>query len=142
MSGDLRSHLEAIRAQYGSLRPQCVVEEARDVTHPLHSRFEWDDSVAGEAYRLHQARQLIRSVKIVYKETDESGPAKSARAYVSLTDDTEQAYEPVDEVARDPFKRQLVLNNMQREWKALFNRYKEFEDFTEMVRRDVLVGDA
>lgn len=138
MSGDLRSQLESIREQYGQLKPKCVVDEARDPAHPLHSRFEWDDAVAGEAYRLHQARELIRSVKVTYKEADESGPAELVRAYVSLSNDSDHVYEPVELVAGDPFKRVLVLNNMQREWKAMYNRYKGFEEFAEMVRRDLL----
>ena len=142
MSGDLRSHLEAIRGQYSKLTPRVVVDEARDPEHPLHSRFEWDDSIAGEAYRIQQARELIRSVRVVHKEADEAGPEKSVRAYVSLANENEHAYEPVEEVAEDPFKRQLALNAMQREWKALYDRYKEFEEFLAMVRRDVFAKVA
>lgn len=138
---DLRSHLLAIREQYGKLTPQCVVDEARDPAHPLHSRFEWDDSVAGEMYRRQQASGLIRSARVTYQEADESGPEKSVRAFVSIANDTEHAYEPVEEVAQDPFKRQLALNMMQREWKALYNRYREFEGFLDMVRQDVFAED-
>lgn len=137
MSGDLRSELLAIRKQYEELTPQVVVDEARDPAHPLHSRFEWDDTVAGEAYRRQQARELIRSAKIVYKEADDNGPEQSVRAFVSIVNENKHVYEPTDEVAQDPFQRQLALNAMQREWKALYNRYKEFEGFIELVRRDV-----
>lgn len=48
----------------GRLQPADVVTDARDPTSPLHSHFEWDDSVAAERHRLSQARTLIRSVKI------------------------------------------------------------------------------
>lgn len=49
----------------GRLTPEEVVEVARDPRHPLHGRFEWDDQKAGHAYRLAQARSLIRSVEVV-----------------------------------------------------------------------------
>ena len=51
-------------AQSGPLTPQRVVAAARDASNPLHGQFEWDDSVAGEAYRIEQARSLVRSIKI------------------------------------------------------------------------------
>ena len=48
----------------GRLLPADVVDDARDADSPLHSHFEWDDSIAAEHYRLDQARNLIRSIKI------------------------------------------------------------------------------
>ena len=142
MSGDLKSQLEAIRENYGKLTPQAVVDEARNPEHPLHARFEWDDAVAGEAYRRQQAGELIRSVRITLREADESSPEQSIRAYHSLPNATEHVYEPVEDIAENPFKRQLMLNTMQRDWKALYRRYQEFEEFLDMVRTDVMAAAA
>ena len=49
----------------GRLSPSQVVNEARNIHSPLHEVFVWDDTVAAEKYRIVQARQLIRSFKIV-----------------------------------------------------------------------------
>lgn len=57
---DLRSALTDIYRARGELTPQLVVDEARPKDAPLHDRFEWDNKVAGEAYRRVQAQQLIR----------------------------------------------------------------------------------
>lgn len=49
------------------LDKEHVLDAARDPSSPLHPKFEWDDTVAAEAHRLEQARQLIahyRQVKI------------------------------------------------------------------------------
>lgn len=54
-------------ANQGKLTPEQVLEVARDPRHPLHSHFEWDDAAAGEAFRLGQARRLIRSVKVEFR---------------------------------------------------------------------------
>jgi len=43
----------------GEIKPEEVVESARDENSPIHNNFEWDNTVAGRAYRLWQARQLI-----------------------------------------------------------------------------------
>jgi hypothetical protein len=53
-----------IEQRHGELTPAIVVEEARDVSHPWHTEFEWNDGVAGERYRLNQARRLIAQVRI------------------------------------------------------------------------------
>ncbi len=41
-----------------------VVNTARNPRSVLHTCFEWKDSVAGEKYRIHQARNLIRLVRV------------------------------------------------------------------------------
>ena len=54
----------------GKLDPKEVVDAARDTISPLHDYFEWDDDKAADAYRLEQARTLIRRVKIVVVEAE------------------------------------------------------------------------
>jgi len=44
----------------GLLRPADVIEAARPVGSPLHTRFTWDDTEAAHQYRLWQAREIIR----------------------------------------------------------------------------------
>lgn len=142
MSSDLRTELEEIRKQHGKLTAQNVVDTARDPAHPMHSRFEWDDSIAGEAYRRQQAADMIRRVRIVYKEADKSGPSRSVRAYHALPDTEGYAYDPAEEIAEDPFRRKLLLDTMAREWKDLYRRYQEFEEFLAMVRHDLGNGGS
>ncbi len=51
-----------------------LLEVARSESHPLHNEFEWDDSVAGEKYRLSQAAHMIRNVQIVPITDEVKGP--------------------------------------------------------------------
>lgn len=134
---NLRDLLQAIYDEHGKLTPAIVVDVARAEDHPLHSRFEWDDAVAGEAWRRHQAHELIRSVRVVYKNADEKNPEKSVRAFHAIRNETGHVYEPLDRVVNDEFSRQLVLRDMEREWLALRRRYEQFAEFVEMVRRDL-----
>jgi hypothetical protein len=136
----LRDELLTVREQHGKLTPQLVVDTARDPDHPLHSRFEWDNEVAGEAWRRQQAHELIRKARIVYRPADRSGAEKSVRAFVAVRAADGHVFDPVEEVAEDPLRRRLVLADMEREWKALLARYQEFEEFLALVRRDV--GEA
>jgi len=56
--------LRELEEKHGRLVKEDVVEAAKNKKHVLHDYFEWDDTVAGHLYRLEQAAQLIREVKI------------------------------------------------------------------------------
>lgn len=51
------------------LTPEAVVADARNPKSPLHKEFEWDDSIAGQKFRLHQARELIKRVRVHVQTT-------------------------------------------------------------------------
>ncbi len=138
----LRDSLQTIYDQRGELTPRLVVDEARDETHPLHPRFEWDDEIAGEQFRQVQAAQLIRSVRIVYRRAEGKQPERSTRYWQSVRGEDGFAYRPAGEVASDPMLTQIVLMDMKREWKAMQDRYGHFREFVEMVRADVSEGGA
>ena len=48
----------------GRIDPHAIVEAARSPESPLHRYFEWDDTSAAEKYRISQARELLRSVRL------------------------------------------------------------------------------
>jgi hypothetical protein len=61
----VRVRLEQIAARHGGrITPEDAIDDARDEDSPLHSAFTWDDSEAAHKQRLHEARTLIRSVRI------------------------------------------------------------------------------
>lgn len=128
--------LKIYRSNNEVLTPALVVETARDPEHPLHQRFEWDDEVAGEKYRKEQARKLIRVARITYAEGSETVPARSVRAFHSVPTGTGRVFQPAEKVARDPVLTELVLKEMERDWKTLRRRYGDMEDFWKLVQRD------
>ena len=58
------AELKAMEDRRGRLTPHQVVEAAEPEGSALHDCFEWDDSIAGAAYRVEQARELLKRVKI------------------------------------------------------------------------------
>lgn len=59
------------KSNRGLLRPVTVVSAAEDEASPLHSKFEWDDTLAAAKHRLWQARQLIEQFWTVDAASDE-----------------------------------------------------------------------
>lgn len=134
----LRDELQAIYATHGQLTPELVVQEARASDHPLHSYvFDRDPREAAESWYRHRAHMLITKARVVYKEADETGPERSVRAFHALQTEMGYVYEPVERVATDDFSRRLLLASMEREWKQLFDRYKEFEEFLALAAADI-----
>jgi hypothetical protein len=135
---NLRDELLTIREQHGKLTPQLVLETARLEDHPLHSRFEWADDLAAERWRLEQAHQLIRSVRIVIRKgaPNEDVTVREFHAVRSETTN-EYVYETAETIAADPFMSQIVLRDMERRWRQLHERYGHFEEFIRMVAGDI-----
>jgi hypothetical protein len=141
VSEALTEQITAIRdANGGVLKPEFVLDAARDPEHPLHSRFEWDDSVAAEKFRLDQAHTLIQKAKVAYQVPGDDGPPRLTRAFVAVRAAEGHVYDPVEEVAQDPLRRKVALADMEREWRVLRRRWEEYAEFFDLVRRDL--GDA
>jgi hypothetical protein len=48
----------------GRITPDAVLQDAKGKNSPLHDQFTWDNSEAAEQWRLSQARELIRSIRV------------------------------------------------------------------------------
>jgi hypothetical protein len=106
---DIFKRLERDR---GALTLDDVIEEARRPRSPLHADFEWDDAIAGAAYRRSQAARLIRTVRleITVKEIPIQAPA-----YVRDLRAERAGYRDIMEVqTEDDVARATVLDAMQR----------------------------
>jgi hypothetical protein len=141
MATSLRDTLTAIYTERGRLTPPLVVEEASNPTHPLHDRFEWDDSIAGPKYRERQAADLIRSVRVKFISPT-SKEEIDVRAFVSRREAGDlhavtSEYAPVEEIMLDDVARTVLLRGMEREWLAFRRRYEHLHEFGEMIRREM-----
>ena len=52
------------------LTAKSVIEKATNKKSAMHKLFEWDNTKAGKAWRLQQARVLINEVKIIVENKE------------------------------------------------------------------------
>lgn len=94
LSGDpqrVGEEIERLRQTEGTIAPERVVDTARDPASVLHTYFTWDDSAAADAFRVQQARHLLRSIVVVQADgVDVKAPV---RAFVALRQAAEDAVE-------------------------------------------------
>lgn len=115
--------LERIRVKNnGRLESEMVVEAARKKTSPLHPAFEWNDAAAADAYRVEQAKYLIRSIEVIVEADANSRPV---RAFVSVVRDEDRSYTSVSHALADPELRRQVLLSALKELEAWRVRYAE-----------------
>lgn len=118
---------EIAEAGNGELKPQAVVEYARNPRSSLHKHFVWDDKEAAEAYRLEQAREIIRVIRI---KVDNSEPV---RAFLSISDG-KTSYRSTGDVMASTHLQSLVLRQADRDLAAWQARYAELGDICDDVR--------
>jgi len=64
-SAVIERELDSIYKKHGTVTQKLILDEAQDPNHPLHQYFEWDDSIAAQKFRLHQALQMIQATRFI-----------------------------------------------------------------------------
>jgi len=124
MRPEVIAELEHVRSKDPDrlLHPAALVKAASKPTSPLHSWFEWDDDAAAEAYRLEQARHLIRVC--VATISDDTEPI---RAFVHLLSD-ERGYRDTGAVLENTDLRAELLEQALREAERYRAKYQHLEE--------------
>lgn len=119
--------LEDLEKQNGSINRYEVLEKAKNENTELHKCFEWDDSVAGEKYRLIQASNILTSisVKVTEKET--------TRYYVNVkTKENEKEYKNIKAVINNPDEYEQLISKARKD----FENYKA--KYEKVLKRETL----
>lgn len=124
--------LEAVAQEHGNvLRPEDVIEYARDPNTALHARFSWDNSHAAHQWRLHQARNLIRvSIKHIGREIQ-----TPIRAFVSLKSDRTAeggGYRSTVQVMSDSDRRDEMLRDALADLVAIRRKYSHLQELAQI----------
>ena len=132
--------LRDIYTARGRLDPKDVVEEARNPQSPLHKSFTWNDDEAAEQWRLQQARQLIRSVKIERIENvQEQRTVRFVRQYVH--DPANDGYLATEDVAKLPDVRDRILAEMRRDLTRLQSKWDLYKETFETLAVEILLAN-
>lgn len=137
-------YLEDVERRRGAVRAEEVHDEVARPEHPMHGRYEWDDSVAGRKYRLGQINEDIRSYMTV-AVSKQSGEPVLIRKFVALKDCGREGkgYISTEVALRDPDSRAYMLVEFRRQAEQLRKKYEHMVEFAEVIKEtfaDVLPG--
>lgn len=119
IAADAQKVADELTALGNEVRPEAVVELARNEGTELHRCFEWDDTVAAERYRVHQARQVLCS--LVIKEAQDLPQTEGKRLYYKT--DEHDGYKPTEYILRHEDEREKLLARALNELRALERKY-------------------
>jgi hypothetical protein len=117
----------------GVLKPEMVVESARNHNSPIHKYFEWEDTEAARKWRTHQARMMIGSVIITVK-TERREPVRAF--YNIVSEENERGYVTHASVmSNEEYRRQIVQNAMREleSWAKKYRTYDELKPIAETL---------
>jgi hypothetical protein len=121
--------LYKLRKEKELLTPLDVVNAAKSPKSLLHEYFEWEDSIAGEKYRLYQARHLIGHIEIVIEEE----PIKAFHNIkVEINDEKNRGYITIQDIQQNPDYLDLIVEKAKEEiesWTRRYDQYRRLSKF-------------
>lgn len=111
-----------------SFSPEQIVEAAKDESTELHKCFTWDDTVAAQKYREHQARMLVASL-VIRTETSDNEPI-AVRVIASTA--VKNEYKPIVKLIEVEQDYADLLARAINELKAFQQKYKAITELREI----------
>lgn len=121
IAGDICKRLES----EGRLTAKELLEESRPESAPLHNEFEWNDGVAAENWREHQARHIINSL-IVCPEKSEP-----VRGFFKISN-AEKNYRAVETILQSSDSTEKLLDIAKGELWAIRKKYGTLQSLSEV----------
>lgn len=109
----------------GNLTAKSLLNASRPKDAPLHSEFEWDDSIAAERYREDQARCIIRHLVVRLDEK----PSAPVRGFFKIEGTGRTSYTSVSAILVQPDLRAELVRKALDEMAAF---QKKYGDLTEL----------
>lgn len=125
---DAETVYSEITALGDSFSPEQIVEAAKDENSELHKCFTWDDTIAAENWRKHQARMIVAQL-VIRTETSDNEPV-AVRVISSTTRRNE--YKPVVKLLKVEQDYTDLLARAINELKAFQQKYKMIKELREI----------
>lgn len=125
---DAETVYSEITAIGDSFSPEQIVEAARDENTELHKCFTWDDTVAAQKYREHQARMLVASLVIKTETSDKEPVAVRVIASTAVRNE----YKPVVKLIESEQDYADLLARAINELKTFQQKYKTITELREI----------
>ena len=124
--GELCEQLEGTEE---GLTPHTFIEASRDPSSPTHIMLEWNDDIAAEKYREHQARKIIGNIRIVKEENDTS---YLERGFVSIPGGTNTYVTMQSALNRDDWRKHL-LDDARRDMECFKAKYRRLTELAAVI---------
>ncbi len=124
---------EKIEKRDGVITKESLLESARDKNSKIHKLFEWDDAIAGEQWRLHEAGLVLHNLKVTVVKTEDEEP-KKIRAYMNTNPARAKGtYMNISDALSKIDTREGILIRAKKELIAFVDKYSELEELSDVT---------
>ena len=125
---------EKIEKKNGAVTANALVDSARAKSSMIHELFEWDDKVAGEQWRLQQAKVVLSCLKITMK-TEDDQPPKKVRAFINTNPERSKGiYMNIEDALSNEESRAGVLIRARRELNSFLDKYSDIDELKDVIK--------
>ena len=126
---DAQTVAEEIMAIGPSATPEEIVEAGRVKDSELHKCFEWDNDIAAEKFRLHQARLIVGNLVITREEAQKDEPEIRFFHVVNRN----EGYKPTHIIIKNEDEYTQLLKQAYAELQVFKRKYSTLEELREIL---------
>ncbi len=123
----------------GIITPEILIDAAKRKSSPLHQFFEWDDTAAARQFRLIQAANLIRRIKVTVQTAAET--TIRIRAFANVRGDADSGdadsakgfYVPIQDALKNVDWRAQVIAQCKRDVQAFKQKYAVMREASQII---------
>ena len=116
------------------LTAQAILKQAQKKTSKLHDLFEWNNTKAGELWRLQQARVFINEIKIIIEEK-EYYAFENVSIQTEANESSREYFERSEILSDETLRQQVIAKALEqlKYWKEKYKQYNEFEPIIKQI---------
>lgn len=111
------------------VKPQQIVDYAKNPDTELHKCFTWDNDLAAEKWRLQEARQVVCSLVIVESNSDYENDTQ-IRVFHKI--DSEDGYKPLQFILQNKDEYKKLLERCEYDLRNLKKKYQNLSEYQEI----------
>lgn len=128
-------YFAGIEEKYGSVEPEFIVKEATNVDNVLHECFDWDDTVAANKHRLHQAYLMITQIEVTVMKSDIELKTRALVSVQYSPGDDSKSYHLTTNLIKHGNYRDLLLEQALNDIKRFREKYKMMQEFIDVFTK-------
>ena len=133
---DANKCYEEIQQIGDEVKPDQVLDKARNENSELHKCFDWNDSSAAEKYRLFQAKQIINHLIVVHHDDENESEPVQFRVMLKNERSRDSGYKQTIVMVKDDDEYRKLLEQAYIELRSFKQKYSclsELSDILELI---------
>ena len=128
---------EIREANDGELIPEDIIKKAKLKKSPIHKAFNWDNESAANEHRLEQARNMSRSLNIIYTDMPDKPLKWLSVVTVANTkgkSPSRKVYKSTEDILKDPLNRDEILTRAINEALSYRKKYHMLSELAKIFK--------